>query len=564
MENIGAFLGPRARARLGHLTRRQMLGQAAGIGLAGAMLSSRRVFAHSAPDSIEASIIRTAEDATPAAQPVSGGTLHVALQGDPELLDPTQVVTTSIWKVTEHIYDTLVRLDSSLAPIPGLAESWVISDDATVYTFHLREGVRFHDGTPLTADDVLFTYTRILDPATAAVFVTTFLSVKGAVAFSSGQVSTLEGIKVLDPLTVEITLESPDASFLAVLAFGASCIMSRRFVETHDGDVSQVANGTGPFMLGEYVPSASVSLQKNPTYWEWGLPYLDRIEAIFATNDSTRSGSLIQGSADFIEYVPLRDVDTLSRTNGLKIAGDELNNVRYILFNLLREPFNNLKVRQAIAATIDRAQVIEMALFGHGVAVDTVFAPSFWAGFDHDLPAPDTERAKALLAEAGYSDGFKTTLITYAPFSFLTNAAIVVQEQLKQIGIEIEYSALEPAAMSEALIERDFDLAIASSTAWTDPHSVVFGGFGTGQLGNFASYSNPRVDDLIHQGKAEIDRAARAAIYRELQEIILAELPWVPLYVANQYEAMKDTVHGFVHYPTGSNVSLRATWIDRS
>jgi peptide/nickel transport system substrate-binding protein len=537
-----------------------MLEKALGLGIAGASLRGFTRPAKAASARIGAIDLRAGQEM----QPVSGSTLRIMLQAEPEMFDPTQIFTLAVWKAIEHIYDTLVRIAPELTPIPGLAESWELNEDETVYTFHLRDGVVFHDGTPLTADDVRFTYTRILDPETHAINAVNFLSVKSATAFNSGQVSTLEGIRVIDPLTVEITLEGPDASFLSILAMGTSSIMSRTFVEAYAGDISQVTNGTGAFMLQEYTPGSSLSYKKNPNYWEPELPYLDTIEATFASDDFARSGSLIQGSVDFIEYAPLRDVDTLSRTSGLKVAGDELNNCRYILINLLREPFTDLRVRQAIAATIDRAPIIRAALFGHGVPIDTIFAPSHWAGFDHQIPAPDIKHAKTLLAEAGYPAGFKTTLITYAPYSFLTNAAIVVQEQLKQIGIEIDFTPYEVAAASQFMIEHDFDLAIGSAIAWIDPHPLLLGNFGTGQLGNTSSYSNPNVDELIAQGKREVNQASRAATYRELQEIVRADLPWIPLYASNQYEAMKDDVQGFIHYPTGSNAALRQTWIDRS
>ncbi|CAN5633963.1 hypothetical protein BH09CHL1_BH09CHL1_16050 [soil metagenome] len=165
------------------------------------------------------------------------------------------------------------------------------------------------------------------------------------------------------------------------------------------------------------------------------------------------------------------------------------------------------------------------------------------------------------MAEAGYADGFKTTLITYAPYSFMTNSAIIVQEQLKQIGIEIDYTALEPATISQQLVDRDFDLVVGGTNSWIDPHPVLLANFGTGQDGNTTSYSNPQVDELIAQGKVETDLAKRAEIYKQLQEILLVDLPWVPLFVANQYEAMKTSVNGYVHYPTGSNASFRVTWL---
>ncbi|MEZ4498210.1 MAG: hypothetical protein R2845_15875 [Thermomicrobiales bacterium] len=143
----------------------------------------------------------------------------------------------------------------------------------------------------------------------------------------------------------------------------------------------------------------------------------------------------------------------------------------------------------------------------------------------------------------------------------MTNTAIIVQEQLSQIGIRADYTGLEPGTISAQLIARDFDLVVGGSNSWIDPHPVLLSNFKSGQDGNTTSYSNPEVDALIDQGGIETDLAARAEIYRQLQEILLVDLPWVPLFVANQYEAMKSDVQGYVHYPTASNASFREVWI---
>jgi peptide/nickel transport system substrate-binding protein len=539
-------------------SRRRLLGRAAALGVSLSAFSGLAASASNGRGAVPG-LFAAAQEASPV--PVPGGVLNVALQADPTTLDPLKAGLTAIWKVIEHVNDSVIRVDPSLAPIPGLAESWEISEDGTVYTFHLRSGITFHDGSPFSSDDVLFSWTRILDPATAAVNAANFLNVKGGAAFLAGESTELEGIQAPDPQTVVVTLEKPEASFLTILSTAGSLIFSRAFFDANGGDISQAANGTGPFIFKEYIPATAVSFEKNPNYWEAGLPYLDGIEAVIASDDTARTGALIQGSVDFIEYAPLRDVDMLETTDGIKVAGDSLTNIRYLGINLAREPFGDVRVRQAIAKVIDRTPIIESAVFGRGQAVDTVFAPSFWAGFEREVPAPDIEGAKALLAEAGYPDGFETTLITYAPYSFMTNSAIIVQEQLAQIGIKADYSALEPGTISAQLVARDFDLVVGGSNSWIDPHPVLLSNFKSGQDGNTTGFSNPEVDALIDQGGIETDLAVRAEIYRQLQEILLVELPWVPLFVANQYEALKENVQGFVHYPTGSNASFREVWI---
>lgn len=191
------------------------------------------------------------------------------------------------------------------------------------------------------------------------------------------------------------------------------------------------------------------------------------------------------------------------------------------------------------------------------------FPPDFWATLKADVPAPDIEGAKALLAEAGYPDGFKTTITSWAQYSFLSNAAVVVQEQLKQIGVEAELNLVENATMIADVHQNfNYDIAVTGTSAYVDPHEIMIL-FKTGESGNFVGYSNPQVDQLVDQGVAETDQEKRAEIYRQIQQILLDELPWVCLFIANQYEAMKSYVKGYTHIATGTNYTLRETWLDK-
>ncbi len=283
---------------------------------------------------------------------------------------------------------------------------------------------------------------------------------------------------------------------------------------------------------------------------------------IIASDDTARTGLVIQGSADFIEYAPLRDVDTLSANENLKIAGDSNTNIRFLGFNLTREPFNNPDVRKAIYMAIDRGPIIESCVFGKGTPVVDIFPPAYWAALNTPLPALDIEGAKALLASAGYPDGFETSITSWSEYSFLSNAAIVIQEQLKQIGITAELDLVDNGTMiSQVYGERNYDLAVTGTSAYVDPHGVFLNNFGSTSGGNFVQYLNPAVDDLIAQGIAVTDVEARAEIYREIQTILLADMPWVNLFVANQYEVMQKNVYGYEHVATGSNIFLRETWL---
>jgi len=548
---------------MGRVSRREMMKRATAFGLSASAVSTLSLAAIAIPGT--GSIV-SAQDATP--EPVAGGVLRMGMQADPTAFDPQVTSATAIWRVVEHVYDTLARILPDLTVEPSLAESWEISEDGTVYTFHIRQGVTFHDGTPLTAEDVAFTYTRLLDPVTASTSTAPLLSIKGAAALTApvgegGTPVPLDtlGIRVIDPATVEITLESPDASFLTSITENSTCIYSKAFVEANNNDVTQVTNGTGPFMVEEYIPNTSIRLVKNPNYWEAGLPYFDGLEMTIAAEDTARTGLIIQGAADFIQYTPLRDVDTLMENPDLKLAGESNTNIRFLGFNLTREPFNKLEVRQAIAKVVDRAPMIESCVFGHGTAISTIFPPDFWAALPAEPEPADIEGAKALMATAGYADGFSTTLTSWSEYSFLSNAAIVMQEQLRQIGIEAEMVLLDAGTMIQTVYaDKDFDLAVTGTSGYTDPHGLVIENFATGSSGNFVTYSNPQVDDLIEQAKVQVDVETRADLYRQIQEILLQDLPWVNFFVANQFETMKTTVYGYEHIATGSDISLRKSY----
>src|SRR5215204_6978022 len=249
-------------ARHGKLDRRQLVAGAAGLGLAAPFLG-HGTGAHAALARQEGT-------------PTPGGILKVGLQADPTALDPHKQSLTAIWHVIEHIYNGLTRITKpDLTIEPGLAEGWEISEDGMSYMFVLREGVTFHDGTPLKASDVKFTFERLVDPATAS---------PGA-----SELASMKSIEASDDRTVVMTLNAPDASLLAALAGGTCVIFSEEFVKANNNDVSQVAMGTGPFKFVEYVPNTRIVLERNENYWEEGLPYLDGIEMTIASDDTART-----------------------------------------------------------------------------------------------------------------------------------------------------------------------------------------------------------------------------------------------------------------------------------
>jgi peptide/nickel transport system substrate-binding protein len=486
--------------------------------------------------------------AAAAGQPRRGGILKVGLQADPTSLDPQKTSLTALFHVTEHIYSLLVRLSPDLTLQPDLAEKWEISTDGKTYTFNLRKGVKFHSGRALTAADVKYSFDRLVDKATASP--------------NASLLAAAESVTTTDDSTVVITLKNPDASFLTNLSNPAAVIINKDAVEKN-GDLTKTGDGTGPFKFKEYVPNTRVVLERNPEYWESGKPYVDGIEMTIAADDTARTAAVRTGTVDFIEYAPLKDIPVLKADTSLALAGDQNTNIRFIGLNVTRKPFSDLKVRQAIAAAVDREAVLGPAVFGFGTPTLEIFPPGYWAGLGAKPAAADMAKAKQLLAEAGYPNGFNTTILSWSQYSFLSNAAVVVQEQLKQIGISADINLEENAAYIKDYLDNNFDLTVTGTSAYVDPNDIYLRNFGTGMPSNAVRYSNPKADELIAAGTATTDQTKRKQIYQQLQQLLLDEAPWVNLYIANQFEAMKTYVKGYTHIPTGTNYTLKDVWLDK-
>jgi peptide/nickel transport system substrate-binding protein len=321
--------------------------------------------------------------------------------------------------------------------------------------------------------------------------------------------------------------------------------------------------GTGPFRFVEYVPNTEVTLERNPDYWDAPLPYLDGLFIQVIPDNTARTTALVQGTVDIIEYAPVQDLPIFEDDETIEVAGNENTNIRYLGINVSREPFDKLEVRQAISMVIDRGPIIDAAVFGAGTPTNVIFPSSYWAGIESEIPPVDIEGAKALLEQAGHGDGFECQILSWAQYPFLSNAAIVIQEQLRQIGIEAEVELQENAVYLENYFAGNFDMSVTGTSAYVDPNDVLQSSFGSGESQNGVQYSNPEVDQLIADGIAATDQADRAEIYAELQRILLEDLPWINLFIADQYEAMKTNVKGYVHIPTGSNRSIRSVWLEQ-
>ena len=489
-----------------------------------------------------------AQDATPAPEPVSGGVLRVGVQGDPVELDPALVVLDAASLIIDQVFEGLMHEDPSLVPQPRLAESYEVSDDGMTYTFALRQGVTFHNGREMTADDVVYSIKRVMDEATASPW--------------KEYTSSVESVAAPDAATVVFTMKNPDAAFLASLCRRGLSVVPQEEVEAN-GDLKLNPVGTGPFRYVDYVPNSIVTLEKNADYWLEGQPYLDGIEFQIIPDDTSRTTALISGTVDMIEAVPHKDIATLQEADGIELAGDQATNLRWIVFNVREEPLNNKELRQAIAEGIQRQAIIDTAVFGYGTPLHGIYPSDYWAGYEGDVPEGDPEAAADAIENLALPDGWQPGILTWGEYDFLSSTSVVVQEQFNTMGITAEIEPEENATYLERYFSGDFDIAVMGAGGYIDPDDFLGQSLGTGGVTNAAGYSSEEMDELLRQGILEQDREARKAIYQQVQELIIEDVPWIMLYTSNTFEGMTTGVKGYTHSLSGSFAALRETWLEQ-
>lgn len=488
--------------------------------------------------------------AKPAAgTPKAGGTLKIGTNQDAVGFDPHTTNATASYRILENVYSQLVKFAPGLEVQPDLAESYKATSPTT-WEFKLRKGVKFHSGKELKAEDVKYSLERIKDP-----------NVKSPRA---SQLAAITEITTPDDYTVVIKTDKPYSPMLAVLADRTMAIVNKAAVEKAGGKLDNSADGTGPFKFKEYVPNTRTVLEKNPDYFIKGQPLLDSVIYTPVPDDTARTTAVRTGSVDIIEYAPPKDLK-LMEGDKLTIAGSGNNNVRFLAFNTKVKPFDNPKVRQAVAWAVDRDAIVQAAYNGAGTSLTAgPFLSSFWPGMKEPVYGKrDVAKAKALLAEAGYPNGVTAKLKNTPTYSFLGNAGIAAQEQLKEAGINLEIVSLEWSVFLKDYLAKDFESVVSGYSAFADPHGPLDANYVTGRTNNFMNYSNPKFDELVAKGAQESNQAERAKIYIEAQKILLEDSPMVYLYAANEYEAMQPYVKGYAHYLNGSHVSLREVWMDK-
>lgn len=468
---------------------------------------------------------------------VEGGEFVFGLSTEPPNLDPQVGKGTAARTVKLQVYRGLVSFYKGGEIIMDLAESVEQPDDVT-YVFTLRANANWHNGDPVTADDVKFSIERILDPEVGATTRT--------------QLSIIDSIEVIDEKTVQITLSQPSAAFLSQLAIAESAIVSKNWVEAGN-DLDSDMMGSGPFKFVEREKGVRIVLEKNPDYYREGFPKLDKLTFIPYRDENLRVTALKTGDVDLIEYVPWKDMVAIDADQNLTLE-TTVGPFMYLIFNPEREPFDNPLVRKAIGYAIDRQGVLDAAFVGRGSELFGLPVPENSWLYNEELVnfwSFDPDKAKEMLAEAGYPDGFSAKLLSTATYDMHEQTAVVVADSLSKIGIEVELVLPEWGARVEQGNAADYDFAVMGSGAaiidpdWLTAYYSIEGI----QYGRVPNWQNDEVNSLLAEAASAQDQDERIALYQEFAQIALEEAPYVWLTWREQGYAYQSGVSGFENIP---------------
>ncbi|CAM5541225.1 peptide/nickel transport system substrate-binding protein/oligopeptide transport system substrate-binding protein [Aquamicrobium terrae] len=484
-----------------------------------------------------------AEELDPNAKP--GGDIIITYKDDVATLDPAIGYDWQNWSMIKSLFDGLMDYEAGTTKLrPDLAESYEISEDGQTFTFKLRQGVKFHNGREMTAEDVKYSIDRVVDPKTQSPGQGFFATIKGYDEAAEGKADGLSGITVVDPYTIKFELTRPDATFLHVMAINFSHVVPKEEVEKYGADFGKHPVGTGAFKLGEWTLGQRVVFEKNPDYWNKGLPYLDKITFEIGQEPIVALLRLQKGEIDVpgdgIPPAKFQEVMNDPEQKARVVEGGQLH-TGYVTMNVNIPPFDNVKVRQAVNMAINKDRIVQL-INNRAVPANQPLPPSM-PGYDNDYKgyAYDPAKAKELLAEAGQGDGFETELYV---MNTDPNPRIAqgIQQDLAAIGIKANIQALAQANVIAAGGEKDGAPMIWSGgMAWIadfpDPsnfYGPILGCGGAVPGGwNWSWYCNKDLDKLADQADSIVDPAKaeeRNKLWGEIYIKIMEDAPWAPVF----------------------------------
>jgi len=505
--------------------------------------------------------------------PGAAGTVYRRPLGhDPKTLDPARVSDIYSLSVSQQIFDGLVQYDSALTIVPALAEFWRASRDGAVWTFNLRHGVKFHHGREVNADDVVYSFARILDPKTRSGAAELFLNIKGAREFREGRAKSVSGLVALDRRTVQVTLDDHVAPFVAIAAVGHAKIVPRDLVESQGEAFGAQPVGTGPFRFVRWDRGREIVLEANAEYFD-GAPRLTRLlfrifpgEQRDAMQEEFQKGNLEDAP------VPARvDRRALATIGGYIYVKRPMISARFYGFNTRAKPLNDRRVRQAIVQAIDRETIVEGVYLGQVTYARGVLPPGM-LGFNPGLTGYpyDPARARQLLAQAGYPGGRglpPLTIWSGARQADIVREHALIKKWLAAVGITADFQYnTDWQAFSKMLDDGKLPIFLY---AWyadvPDPDNFLTKLFHSKSPRNFFGYANPVVDELLTGARSAGDIQRRVELYRRAEQLILDDAPIVPVFHRAYERLFQSYVRSVEVNGLGDPyIPLRKIWLDRT
>jgi ABC-type transport system substrate-binding protein len=476
--------------------------------------------------------------------------------GDPPTLDPALAGDAVSAEYIVEIFSGLVTLNSKLEVVPDLAEKWEISPDGKTYTFTLRKGAKFHNGKVVTAADVKYSLERIFDPRTESGLGELYLGdIVGARDRLLNRAREVSGVKVIDESTIAITIDAPKPYFLMALTYPAAFVVDKENVE-RSRTWTDKPNGTGPFMLKEYVKGERIILARNENYYG-SKAHLQEVRF-----DLVGGAAMTRYENNELDIVPVGIADIDRVTDPRNPLNKDLRitprmDLNYIGLNTTTPPFDDVNVRRAFCAALDREKMVTVVYKGTAKVANTILPPGF-PGYDPSLQACtyNVDEAKRLIAQSKYKDVSKFPEITYfivggggAP----RGLAPAIQESLKQnLGIDVQIQQMEWATYLQLQKRGAFQM-FGGDAGWIadypDPQNFLDILFHTGSYGNDVRYSNPEVDRLLEQARVEQNATQRMKLYNQVERMILADMPIIPISHGQDFELIKPWVKGVTRAP---------------
>ena len=453
--------------------------------------------------------------------------LVAAVSAQPDQFDPHVTSAYPSFQVLENVYDTLVVPNAEdLTMEPSLAESWETSEDGLTWTFALREGVTFHDGSEFDSADVVYSYNRIIDEELA----------------NSYRFANVTAVEADGPQSVVIRVSRPTPNLLSLIgAFKGMSILPEGAAE--DLDLTTEANGTGPFEL-ESSDASSTVLTAYEDYWG-GAPSIDGVEFRYITEPAAALTALENGEVQWTDNVPPQQVESLGENEDVELASTPSVDYWYMSMNYAREPFGNPQVRQAIATAIDRAEVTEAARFEAARANQTAIPEDSFFYYDYAPFEPDEDAARQLMQQAGVTTPVTMGLMVTDEFPESVTAAQVIASQLEPIGITVEVEVLDFATWLDRQDQGDFDAFMLSWLGNIDPADFYEAQHVTDGSSNYQGYSNPEVDRLLGQASTETDQDARKELYDQAAKLIVDDVSYLYLYNPDVVQAWVPGLSGY-------------------